>query len=339
MIVIGSKALLSFIPDKERWNISDFDVLMTPEEFKSWTQEYKKNIKKLIPRSGNKYKAILEDYVETKQYEIEIGYKGTSAEWLLSRQDEITSPTPILGFLGEFFHALRLQYQLVTKYSHIIYPVHFEKNINDYHLIKSNLWISKIDNLLNVEDYQEYYDIRHAEAKEKYSEKFKTPNLHVTNEDFFSSKLAVKTYFIHDHIHEVMKHYDQPVYEMMKRDFSLAKCEEDMFFSLEFEKRIRCVQEEAYVIALERYIIPQAGDFCDDHFECYKKALQRICTTLCSGWFRKFAIENYPKVIEMYDRDFVQKFVDSYYDGKIKIKDNVNNLNVPLGIPLFKVNY
>ncbi len=330
MIVIGSKALLSFLPNNERWNGSDFDVLMTPEEFKSWTQQYRSNITKLIPRSGNKYKAILEDYVETKQYEIEIGYEGTSAEWLLSRENNITSPIPILGFLGEDLYPLRLQYQLVTKYSHIIYPVHFEKNINDYHLIKSNLWLSKIDNLLDIKDYKEYYDLRSAEAKERYSDKFKTPNLHVTNEDFFSSKLAVKTYFIHDHIHEVMKHYEQPVYEMMKRDFSLAKCEEDMFFSLDFEKRIACVQEEAYVIALERYIIPQAGDFCDDHFECYKKALQRICTTLCSGWFRKFAIENYPKVIKRYDEHFVHRFITSYREGEISLKKNVEEKDVPL---------
>jgi len=34
----------------------------------------------------------------------------------------------------------------------------------------------------------------------------------------------------------------------------------------------------------------------------------RICTTLCSGFFRQFAFENYPAIVEAYNSSFVDKF-------------------------------
>jgi hypothetical protein len=33
----------------------------------------------------------------------------------------------------------------------------------------------------------------------------------------------------------------------------------------------------------------------------YNKALNKVCTTLCKGWFREFAIDNYPEVMELFD--------------------------------------
>lgn len=178
------------------------------------------------------------------------------------------------------------------------------------------LWMIRLD-----EDttplISEFFKLRRREAKERHN-MFKTPNLHVTNEQFFKPRLPVERSFIHDHIHEMVKHHDRPVYEMMKRDFSLAKCEKDMFEQLPFDLRIQAVQEEAYTIALERYIIPQKDGMQDDPFRCYKKAVERICTTLCSGWFRVFAIENYFTIIERYDSTFVDRFWSKYESGEIK---------------------
>jgi hypothetical protein len=321
MIVIGSKALTFRLEQTEevveRWYKTDYDVLMSIDEFKSWCSRYKEEIIKLYPTQENKYKAILSKYGRKKQYEIEIGYEGTSAEFLLKHEQNVTD-CAVFGYFGELFNALSLQYQFLTKRSHLIYPVHFEKNMNDYHLIKSLIGDFKRDELM-----QEYYKLRAAEAKERYS-RFKTPKLNVTNEDFFSSKLAVENYFVHDDIHEVMKHHDVPVYEMMKRDFGLAKCEKDMFFALPYDYQIQAVQEEAYTIALERYIVPQAGEDWQNYLNCYKKALMRICTTLCSGWFRSFAIENYNVIVERYNPDFVKRFKAAFDTGEIKaLEDKV----------------
>ena len=55
------------------------------------------------------------------------------------------------------------------------------------------------------------------------------------------------------------------------------------------------------VIALERYLIPMASK---NHETSYQLALIRICTTLTKGWFRQFAIDNYPRLSNL-DKDLL----------------------------------
>lgn len=317
MIVIGSKALLFRLAQTneivERHEKSDYDVVMTPEEFIQWSKDYNGHIRSLVPTKENKYKAVLlSDGGQRKVYEIELGLDGTSAKYLLDRVDEVTDVV-IRGFLGEQMHTLSLPYLMMTKKSHLIFPVHFEKNINDYHLIKSYL---ELGSFAPNETMNEYYELRSQEAKERYKQR--TPKLNVTTEDFFSSKLSVPHYFVHDDIHEIMAHHDEPVYKKMQPDPSMAWCAKDMFFALPYEMQVQAVQEEAYVISLERYIIPQYGDNHENHFEMYKNALKRICTTLCSGWFREFAIENYPEAIKRFNPNFVDIVRDAVQSGRLK---------------------
>lgn len=325
MIVIGSKALLVHLPltDEvvERRMKSDFDVIMTPEEFVQWSKDKSSYIQSLVPTKENKYKAVIVLNGVRKVYEIELGFDGTSAKYLLDRVEEVTDYV-ILGFLGEHMHTLSLPYQMMTKKSHLIYPVHFEKSINDYHLIKSYLSNFEPDETMN-----EYYALRSQEAKDRYKQR--TPKLNVTTEDFFSSKLNVPHYFIHDDIHEVMAHHDEPVYKKMQPDPSMAWCAKDMFFALPYEMQVQAVQEEAYVISLERYIIPQYGDNHQDHFEMYKNALKRICTTLCSGWFREFAIENYPEAIKRFNPNFVDIVRDAVQSGRIQPIEDKTYADLP----------
>lgn len=335
MIVIGSKALIRIFHDKvpnslERSLKSDYDVIMSLDEFSLWTKEYKDNIVSLYPKSSNKYKAIVKnDNGEKLQYEIELGVEGTSSKFLLDNQSDVCCGMKTYGFFGEEMNVMCLEFLLITKRSHLMYPVHFEKNMEDYIFLKQhfNCTYKNYDLLM-----KRYYDIRCAEAKERYK-KFKTPKLNVTTENFFSSKLSVPTYFIHDHIHEVMKHNDIPVYRMMQLDNTKAWCEKDMFFELPYEYQVQCVQEEGYVIALERYIIPQAGDNCNNPLAAYKDAVKRICTTLTSGWFRDFAIENYDEVIKRFNPEFVDKFAYAYICREIKPKDGISTFDIPLFDP------
>jgi hypothetical protein len=55
------------------------------------------------------------------------------------------------------------------------------------------------------------------------------------------------------------------------------------------------------VIALERYLIPMISK---NQENSYKLALVRICTTLTKGWFRQFAIDNYPQLTNL-DKDLL----------------------------------
>lgn len=326
MIIIGSRAMLidSFDNDSNiRFEKSDYDVIMTREQFNKWIDNANDNIISIYPTNKNKYSAKISFNGNKVKYEIEIATDNSSAKLLIDNIDRVTVSNRFIGgIFGELYRILSKEYLLLTKRSHIIYPVHFEKTINDYNFLKKECGTFEHDEYM-----KKYYELRSNEAKERYS-KYKTPKLNVTTEDFFSSKLNVPNYFVHDDIHHIMAHYDKPVFTMMQKDSSKAWCEKDMFFDLPYEYQVRCVQEEAYVIALERYIIPQYGDDWMDFFKCYKKAVQRICTTLCSGWFREFAIENYENVIDWYNPLFVDKFYNAF--DKEKILPIVDSKKVPI---------
>lgn len=100
----------------------------------------------------------------------------------------------------------------LTKKSHIHYPIHYDKSIADYSLLKNVVDFKK------VEQYKEYFTLRSQETKERINKRL--PTLNRTNEEFFDrSKNVVGYVFEHDDIHEAIKHYERPVYEMMKKDF------------------------------------------------------------------------------------------------------------------------
>ena len=98
-----------------------------------------------------------------------------------------------------------------------------------------------------------------------------------------------------------------------------VKCLKKKWDEFSFEDKCKCVLEEAYVIALERKILP--GIFGGKKFYNFEQgieySLMRICTTLCSGWFRKFATDNYIRIYEMYNRNYVEDFLKKYELGLI----------------------
>ena len=323
MILIGSRAMAIQMQLTDRTNPkTDFDVIMSVEEFMKWHEVNKLNIISLVPRSANKYKAIVNNNGSRLQYEIELGLEGTSSRFLLENDNEVTRGYT-RGHFDELYSILSLKYLALTKRSHLIYPIHFEKNIEDYHSMKSYLGPFERDEMMD-----KYYILRYGEAAQR--NKQRTPKLNVTTEDFFSSKLAVPNYFVHDHIHAMMAHDGVPMYTKMQPDPSMAWCSKDMFFNLSYKQQVQCIQEEGYVIALERYIIPQHGESCNNFFDCYKRAVKRICTTLTSGWFRDFAIENYDKAIAWYNPLFAYEFIQKAQQGQIVPQAEYKLKEVPL---------
>lgn len=313
MIVLGSKALhLNLNNNVERFEKSDIDVVMCMDDFKSFISKNQPFITKMVPTSSTKYAIRLENN-RIQHYEIEIAFKGSS-QWLLDNHENI-SAGQFADDCGNVFEFVNSEILYLTKKSHIHYPIHYDKSIADYSLLKNIVDFEK------VEQYKEYFTLRSKETKERINKRL--PTLNRTNEEFFDrSKNVVGYVFEHDDIHEAIKHYERPVYEMMKKDFSKAWCEKDMFHNLPHEYKIRCVQEEAYVIALERYIILRKGHYKDPQM-AYKAALQRICTTLCSGFFRDFAVENYFEILDAYSDNYVNKFKDKLFSGLVKKLEHV----------------
>jgi len=198
------------------------------------------------------------------------------------------------------------------KKSHIHFPIKFKKHIHDFCFLN--------DKLNGIDELEHITKINYSETEKRLG-KLKTPSLNKSVKDFFDqSQDYVDSYFIHDDIHKVMAHYDSPLYEKLQEDKTQAKCHLNKWIILSYEDKCKCVLEEAYVIALERKILPMLfgggrGYTSDDAFDW---ALMRICTTLCSGWFREFATKNYFIIKKLYNPSYVEKFLLSLQEEKIK---------------------
>lgn len=183
----------------------------------------------------------------------------------------------------------------LIKRSHLHRDWFFDKHIAMYHK-----WI--LPNLkegFNQDDL-DFLAERTRLTKIEYPRS--NPNLNQSNEDFFDD--AVEKKYDHDWLHELYAYGDAPVYEKLKTDKTKAWCEKDLFFLLPPDEMLKCVAEETYVIATERFLIPTNYE----HYWklAYVKALRKVCTTLTSGWFRDYAIDNYPEIINHYDKAKIQ---------------------------------
>jgi len=302
MIIVGSKALKFHFPNYER-EVKDIDVIGYSDDVNTLCEI-------LLPTKieKNRHTVLLRnitnntDLFNTNNVEILLADNSQSLKKYMEYDNVNLFASPEVLFS--------------LKKSHIHFPIKFNKHIRDYILLY---------NYFDGVDYLDYITKINFKETEERLGKLKTPSLNKSVKEFFlQSDGYVKSYFIHDDIHRVMSHYNKPLYEMMQVDKNLAKCEKDMWNSFTFENKCKCVLEEAYVIALERRIIPMifGGGKGYTSEEALDWALMRICTTLCSGWFRQFATNNYYDIKKMVNKNYVEKFLTEYENGNIKRKSN-----------------
>ena len=176
----------------------------------------------------------------------------------------------------------------LIKRSHLWRDLSFPKHITHYHKVLGayRVWSNEDIQFLNT---------RIELTKQAFPQGH--PNLMQSKDDFFDDAVVKK--YQHDDLHEMFAFYDKPLYTRLLRNENLAWCEEDKWNTLSYDEKCKCVAEEVYVIATERLLIPFKNKY--PYKIAFFKALQKVCTTLCSGWFRDFAIDNYPEIVAQYD--------------------------------------
>lgn len=175
------------------------------------------------------------------------------------------------------------------------------------HLWRDHFWdkhIAQYNSYLRqhlTDDTREFLDerVKLTKADIRYTQ----PSLRQSNEDFFDD--AVTKVYDHDWLHELAAYGDEPLYLSMKRDFDSAWCERDMWDQFSHEQKIMCTAEECYVIAMERFLIPNNWDY--SYVGAYLTALKKVCTTLCSGWFRDFAIDNHQELVLQFEKSKLER--------------------------------
>jgi hypothetical protein len=302
MLVVGSKALNYHFPEFQR-EVKDIDIIGTTDDINYLIETL--NPEKVLDNHNITTLLNIQnpnEFFNTKNVEILNSDNSKALTEYIKYENN--------GNLGGLRYASP-EVLLSLKKSHIHFPIKFQKHIKDYNFLLDILKEDKLENITKI---------NFKETELRFG-KLKTPSLKKSTSKFFDqSDGYVKYFYIHDDIHQVMAHYDRPIYEDMQTTSESAWCQKKLWDNFSFEKKAKCVLEEAYVIALERKIIPMLNGVSD--VVSSKKALEwslmRICTTLCSGWFRQFASDNYSRICEYINHQYVQKFLEAEQIGKIK---------------------
>ena len=252
---------------------------------------------------GNK---VIVKYEDGRIYDIEVAHEGSNQAQLL---DLLESPNldRFPDYVGEGYMLRYASNDLLymLKMSH-----RFRKNTPFFKKTMTDIWTLRYYRAKFIPELADWYARREAET---YT--YKHPKLTVGKAEFFNPNESFYKYD-HDTIHLAVKHLDKPAYEYYKPDTSEVHCSQDMFEALPMETRLLGVLEEAYVLALERSQIP--NNFEIDRRRSFDIAIEKVCTSITSGWFREFAWEQYDNVVSRYDDNYVDKFQSALENGIIK---------------------
>lgn len=215
------------------------------------------------------------------------------SNWLM---EDLASDHKVSLPCGKEVFVMSMEGLAIIKRSHLWRDIGFSKHITMYH--KHGLAdVAKKLQPLQVDLLNRRIQVTMQEFPQRH------PSLNKTVEDFFDDYVEKK--YNHDWLHEQVAFYDAPLYTKMQRDPSKAWCEKDLWDEFSHQEKVKCVAEETLVISIERFLVPKDWDFPAKL--AYLKSLHKVCTTLCSGWFRCFAIDNYPEVVQQFDEQIFKR--------------------------------
>ena len=180
----------------------------------------------------------------------------------------------------------------IIKRSHLWRNLGFSKHIAHYHRV--------LKNYHNFDYGDSELLLRRIEAT-KIMFPQGNPCLKQSKQDFFDDYVTKK--YDHDLIHELVAFENEPIYVKMLSSTDSVWCDVNKWNGLTFQQKCMAVCEETMVIAIERFLVP--NDWNYPAKKAYFQALEKVCTTLTSGWFRDFAIDNYPLIVDMFDENRV----------------------------------
>jgi len=191
---------------------------------------------------------------------------------------------------------------LAIKMSHLIYKINWRKHAYDTVFLLNN---GIIPDYFLIDILRKDWNKIHGKKK---------ANLLVPNEQFFTGTINRK--YIHDDIHKAIAYYDEPMYEKLKNNKSLAYIPQANFDKLSYDDKVKCCREEIYAVALERVLIP--NNFTCSSKEAYLRSLEHLVTSMSKGWFPNFIIKNLHTLIHPDNHPFVKLCKEHIKNGNIR---------------------
>ncbi len=160
-------------------------------------------------------------------------------------------------------------------------------------------------------------------SREKMTYHYQHPNLMRDKGQFFTGD-SVAYVYDHDSIHQAVKLEDVPAYTRFSTPGQEVFSSRARFDALDETYKLHAVLEESYVLAMERSQIPFPGT---SPHRSFVTALEKVCTSITSGWFREYAWENYFMCLTMYESSYVDRFNAALAAGVVKP-------HTPVGVPV-----
>jgi hypothetical protein len=312
MLVIGSAALAAHGIDLGR-KLGDIDFICTPESYRILAAGFGDRV--LVDNETSAKSRALH-VLGYRPIDIEIAEPGTAAAEILTLGRD-------LGLISELLvpglnasapcAAPDLVYALKMSHRYLRNNPHFRKTRTDI------LRLREVGCTI-PEALKPWYSKR---VKETYW--YKHPNLNQQSKSFFSDD-AVPYVYDHDTVHEAVKTHDRPAFEYIKADTAEVFCSKEKFLEAPEHIRLATVLEESYVLAIERHQVP--NDFRPPRERSFLIALEKVCTSIASGWWREYAWENYDAVRKLYDDSYVDRFHEGLASGLVQPYRSVDENSV-----------
>jgi hypothetical protein len=203
------------------------------------------------------------------------------------------------------------------KKAHLVHPKKWHHHIKEYRYLKDE-WLLLAGKPFVPSDYGPLTDkIYKLHRKEILAIAKPHPKLNTKKSQFFED--AEFKIFDHDTIHEAVALGKVPAYTLMNDGEVWVSRKK--WRKMTEKQRFNCVVEEASVLALERAIIPSLY-LNKVRYRgakwAFEYAMFKICTTITSGWFRDYCIEQYWKAVENRP-DFINAFFEGFKSGQVKV--------------------
>lgn len=302
MILVGSGALSRYIVSRD---VNDLDYIGTFAESQQFFQD-KSAFEFIMPQKGKmigKYHASVPTSSKSRMVEIEIAWPGSSGEKFI----ELVKDDPRSTYHPDGTIVPSLSALLALKLSHRYLK-------NSPHFLKTMKDIANLRNLiawrgekLSMERYKDWIKLR---EKETYT--YSHPNLNQSKKDFFTDDVGYE--YDHDSIHKIVAKtvgVNEPTYTLFKKDGSEVAVDKSKWEALPEDRKISAVVEESLVLALERSQVPHPNVLTPRR--SFEKALEKVCTSITSGWFREYAWEHYSEAVKLFNRVAADTYVSDFW--------------------------
>ncbi|QMV28819.1 hypothetical protein AP1_0112 [Aeromonas phage AP1] len=295
MILIGSRAMLEcfyadcMAPTKDM----DYDFIATEKEWSEYQARMQgrsvavqnPNVRAFVVERGDCRSCYHEAYI------IQPGSSDEMiADYMNNEHGKIKVANP--GLL------------LAIKMAH-----RFKKNTRNF--IKTMKSIHELRDFGVVMNEKEFEIFK---KREKESLTYGHPKLNVGKKDFFTDDFYTMD---HDTVHQAIAVGERPAYLSYMVDGEEVMTSKTKFEQCDMRLKLLGVYEEACVLALERCIVPFPGKV--HPAKAFMMALEKVCTSITSGWFREFSWEHYTLVMDIYNeqtktgKNYVQLFLKNQH--------------------------